>query len=185
MTKEVIINILDTGGGGSPPEADPEEDGLYLPDAFEGIFFFAEIEFLFEETIVDPETQEETSIITTPFAVESDFDFANFGLTFTKVDDSDNIVRIEGGAINVFLDQFYEFVLPDLSTAVLPPNTDVDFFSLIKYQKPGSNTTLFEYKFKVYENANSFIEVSVFQTIIWRFDSAAANIDAIVARGIK
>lgn len=183
MTRQVIINILETGGGGTPPESDPVGVGLYLPDAYEGTPFFAVVEFLFEEIIIDPETEEETVIITIPNDVTSDFDFENFGLEFTKV--NVNTVRIEGSIINVFLDQFYRFVLPDLTTPILPFDTEEEFLSLIEYKKPSSNTVLFEYTFKVFDSPTTFEEVSVFQWINWLFTSAVANIDALVAKGLK
>lgn len=179
MTTEVIINILDTGGGGSPPVSDPDDEGLYLPDAYEATAFFAIVEFLIQETIVDGESEEETVIITPASSVTSDFDFAFYNITYTQI--NANTIRIDGPILNVFQDQYYQFVLPDLSTPILPFNTTEEFLSLIRYQKPASNTTLFEYSFLV----NEVYDTAVYQWINWKFESAVGNIDDLVSRGLK
>lgn len=179
MSTRVIINILETGGGGSPPETDPAGEGLYLPNAYEATPFFAVFEFLIEETIVDPESGEETVNLFPATTVTSDFNFEFYNITFTKI--NNHTVRIDGPIFNVFQDQFYQFVLPDLTTPILPFDTEDEFLSLIRYKKPSSNQILFEYTFKV----NETFDVTVFQWIIWLFNTAINNIDALIARGLK
>ena len=175
--EEVIINILDTGGGGGPPVSDPDGEGLYLPDAYEATAFFAIIEFLIQETIVDPETLEESVIITPASSVTSDFDFESYNITYTQI--NANTIRIDGPILNVFTDQYYQFVLPDLSTPILPFDTEEEFYSLIKYQKPASNTILFEYSFLV----NDLYDTAVYQWINWKYETAVNNIQALASKG--
>jgi len=184
MTTRVIINILETGGGGAPDSIDPESEDLYLPSAYEATPFYAIIEFLIEETtVINQESGEEITTVTPAFNVTSDFDFANYGMTFTKINDS--TVRLDGSVINVFTDQFYKFVLPDLTTPILPFNTETEFLSLIEYNMPANNNILFDYEFKVYQTATTFLDTTVYQWIVWKFESAVANIAALVAKGLK
>jgi hypothetical protein len=176
--EEVIINILETGGGGSPPASDPGE-GLYLPDAYEATTFYAIVEFLIQTTTVDPLTEEETIETVPATSVTSDFDFEAYNITYTQI--NDYTIRIDGPILNVFNDQYYQFVLPDLTTPILPFNTEEEFLSLIRYQKPSVNTTLFTYSFLV----NESYETAVYQWINWLYDSAVGNIEDLVSRGLK
>ena len=181
-TSRVIINILSTGGGGSPPEEDPTNaEELYFPSAYESLDFFVEFEFLIEET-TEPDEEEggEAEVVTFPAStVETTFDFDAYNITYTSI--NDYTFRIEGPILNVFQDQFYQFVLPDLSTPQLPFDTEEEFLSLIKYQKPASNTIEFEYDFLV----NNTFDVSVYQIIVWRFQTAVNNIANLVSKGLK
>jgi hypothetical protein len=179
MTTEVIIEVLDYGGGGTPPESDPAGEGLYLPGAYEATPFFAIIEFSLQETVIDPITLDEVVTITTASSVTSDFDFNSYGITYTDINDS--TIRLDGPILNVFPDQFYRFVLPDLSTPVLPFNTEEEFLSLIEYQKPSANSTLFQYTFLIDE----VYPATVNQWINWTYDSAVGNIESLILRGLN
>lgn len=179
MTTQVIIEILGSGGGGSPPVSDPDGVGLYLPSAYEATEFFAVVQFLIEETEIDPITEEETVTVTPASSVESDFPFSFYNITYTNINDS--TIRIDGPILNVFQDQFYQFVLPDLTTPVLPFNTEEEFLSLIKYQKPSNNTILFEYEFLI----NEQYDTEVYQWINWKYETAVGNIENLVLQGLK
>jgi hypothetical protein len=179
MSTRVIINVLETGGGGDPPDQDPAGAGLYLPTAYEATPFFAVFEFLIEETIIDPVTNEEIINVYPATKVTTNFNFSQYSITYTQI--NANTSRIDGPVLNAFPDQFYQFVLPDLSTPILPFDTEEDFLSLIRYKKPSANQILLEYTFEV----NDTFNVSVFQWIIWLFVTAVNNIDALVARGLK
>jgi hypothetical protein len=179
----VIINILETGGGGSPPISDPTEGGLYLPDAYETLPFYAIAEFQFQEITVDPETLEETITLSNPSDVTSDFNFSQYGMTLTKI--NAYTVRIDGPVVDAFPSQYYQFVLPDLTTPILPFNTEEEFLSLIRYQMPSSVTILLEYAFKVYSSPSNFTVAPVNQWINWLFQSAVNNIDALIIKGLE
>ena len=184
MTTRVIIEVLETGGGGAPSSIDPESEDLYLPSAYEATPFYAIIQFLIEETsTINQESGEEITTVTPAFNVTSDFDFAYHGMTFTKINAS--TVRLDGPVINVFADQFYKFVLPDLTTPILPFNTNVEFLSLIEYNMPSVNNIRFDYEFKVYKTSTIFFDTTVYQWIVWKFESAVGNIAALVAKGLK
>jgi hypothetical protein len=177
MTTELIINVTDYSGGGSPPGSDPAGAGLYLPDAYEATAFFAVIEFLIQETIIDPETGEETITVTPVSSVTSDFDFAAYNMTYTQI--NNYTVRLDGPILNVFTDQYYQFVLSDMSTPILPFDTEEEFYSLIKYQKPSANTILFEYSFLVDE----VFDTAVYQWINWKYETAVNNITSLSTKG--
>jgi len=182
-TSRVIINITDTAGGGSPPIPDPEnsdEDALYLPTAYESVNFYVEFEFLIEETTESQNEDGNTEVQTFPAtSVESDFNFDQYNITYSLI--NDYTVRLEGPIQNTFPDQFYQFVLPDLSTPVLPPDTEEEFFSLIKYQKPANNSVELVYDFLV----NGGLNVNVNHIIVWRFQSAVNNIQTLVSKGLR
>lgn len=184
MTTQVIINVTDYSGGGSPPASDPEGAGLYLPSAYEATPFFAIVEFLIETVTIDPQTGEETVILTPASSVTSDFDFETYNMTYTQI--NNYTIRIDGPILNVFTDQFYQFAVPDdttpipnITTPILPFDTDVEFYSVIKYQKPSVNTVLFNYTFLV----NNTFNTVVYQWINWRFDTAVNNIRNLASKG--
>jgi hypothetical protein len=179
----IIINILETGGGGSPPSSDPTDPGLYLPDAYESTPFYAIAEFQFQEITINPETLEEIVILTNPFNVTSNFNFAQYGMTLTKI--NDYTVRVDGPVVNAFPSQYYQFVLPDLTTPILSFNTEEEFLSLIRYQMPSSVTILLSYAFKVYSDSSTFTVAPVNQWINWLFQSAVNNINALIIKGLK
>lgn len=179
-TTRVIINITDTSGGGSPPTADPEnEEEIYLPTAYEAVDFFVEFEFLIEETTESQNEDGNTEVQTFPAtSVETDFDFDQYNIAFTKINDYK--VRIEGPINNAFPDQSYQFVLPDMTTPILPFDTQEEFYSLIKYEKPAKNFVELEYDFLV----NDSFDVSIFHIIVWRYQTAVNNINNLVQRGL-
>lgn len=178
-TTRAIINVIDSGGGGNPPAFGENGSGdLYLPEVYEAVYFFVEFEFLIETTTEDPETSE-TTVSTSPAStVSTEFDFDLYGLTYTEIDN--NTVKIEGPISNVFLDQFYQFVLPDMTEPVLPFDTDVPYYSLIKYQKPSVNQVLFEYDFLVNNTYNTIVN----QWVHWSFETAKQNIEYTIPRGL-
>ena len=78
-----------------------------------------------------------------------------------------------------------------MTEAVLPPDTTVPFFSLIKYNKPSVNYTMKTYPFVVtrpvsYGSGSTTTEnVSMDQWFYWRYQVAVANIAAIRTRGLR
>lgn len=184
MTTRVLINILDTGGGEDPPIPNAENrNEQYLPTTYEAVDFFVEFEFLVEETIlpdqVNEGTVEEEEVRVEPaVSVKTEFPFEQYNITFTEINNF--TFRLEGPIFNVFTDQFYQFVLPDMSTPILPFDTQQQFYSLIKYQKPAKNSTELKYDFLI----NNTIDTSIYQIIVWRYQTAVNNIQNLVSKGL-
>lgn len=177
---------------------DPLESNLTLPSAYEIIDDFS-VDITFEgmypnEVITtDPLTGDTSTTITYDYSfatnVTSSFNWSEIGLTFSKP--NAYTVRLSGPGIDVFLDQYYRFVLPDLTESILPPDTTVPFYSLTKYNKPAANYVMKTYPFVVTrpvsyggtptENEN----VSMDQWFYWRYQVAVANIASIRSRSLK
>jgi len=185
-TTTITLNIIETQGGGSPPSLTPSnEEDLYLPSAFEGLPFYVIFEFIIVETeeIGDGSS---SSITVTPTDIQSDFNFEEYGVTFTNnYDGFSNRVRLDGPFSNAFPDQYYQFVLPDLSTPILPFDTEVEYLSLIKYNAPSQFVNTLEYIFNVYDGPSVFYATEVFENIVWRYESAKSNIDTVISKGLK
>lgn len=181
-TRRAIINVIDTEGGGNPPPPlfpPGEEDAdLYLPDVYEETEFYVEFEFLIEETTESGNEDGTTEVQIYPAStVETDFDFSVYGLIYTQL--NSNTVRLDGPVQDVFLDQFYQFVLPDMSEPILPFDTSVPYYSLIKYQEPGDKLVRLEYEFEV-----DGLATTVYHWVHWSFETAKQNIEYTIPRGL-
>lgn len=192
--------------GFSAPSADaytPPVDGSEIPpipSAFEAIDNFS-VDIMFEgkyEVITPGEIDPISGlagadIITYVYAnavnVTSSYDWASIGLTFSKP--NAYTVRLTGPGTQVFTDQYYRFVLPDLTQQVLPADTTVPYYSLVRYKKPSSNTVTLSYPFSVtipstYGSGSTTVEsISMSQTFWWSFSVAQANIARIKTQGLR
>jgi hypothetical protein len=172
----VIITLLSSSGGGSPPDLGlTTGEDFYLPTIYEAVAFTATFKFEVED--INPLTGLLEILPAT--TVTSDFNYAEYGITY--VQDNAYTVTLSQPVLNAFPDQYYQFVLPDSTTAILDFNTEVPFYSLIKYQKPANNSVTFQYGFTV----NESISATVNHPVVWAYTSAVANIEDIVSRGIK
>ena len=177
---------------------DPLESNLILPSAYEILDDFS-IDITFEgmypneTTSVDPLTGLSSTTITYDYSwatnVTSSFAWSDYGITFSKP--NAYTVRLEGPGINAFPDQYYKFVLPDLTEAILPADTEVPFYSLTKYNKPAANYVMKTYPFVVtrpvsYGSGSTTTEnVSMDHWFYWRYQVAVANIASIRSRSLK
>lgn len=164
-------------------------DDLSIPTVYEGSAFSIDIEFIgLEPDPIDPLLTVEvpaTDVTTT-------FDFDQYNMTATKV--NDNTYRIAGPCVNAFPSAKYEFTMPDKSVRVMAPNTTEPFLSLSHYTMPTNTTIQLFYEFTVSLAGNPLAippvepyteTVTIDQWVHWVFGTAAANVQAIVARGLK
>jgi hypothetical protein len=180
----------------------------YIQTVYEAIPFSVDIKFegKYLDT-TDPLADPAVYVYADAVNNSSTFDWASLGLTYTKVNGS--TCRISGSHQNPFPDQFYRFVLPDLSLVVLPGNTTTEFYSLEKYQMPSPVSIMKSFGitvtipksngiaggfnvgpyFDVHGNiiaANTETElVTMDQWVHWSYPSAVAAIAAARARGLK
>lgn len=179
-TRRVVINILQSSGGGTPPPPlfEPDELDLYLPNAYEETEFFVVFEFLIEETTTSQNEDGNVEVRIYPATnVDTTFDFSQYNITYTKI--NDNTIRLDGPVRDAFPDQYYQFVLPDMSEPILPFDTDEVYYSLIKYQEPSNKLVRLEYGFSV-----DTFSPTVYHWIYWSFESAKQNIEYTIERGI-
>ena len=120
----------------------------------------------------------------------SSFDWAAIGLTYTKI--SASVARISGLVTSPFTDQYYRFVLPDLSLQVLPKDTTEEFFSLEKYHMPSPVSIMKTYTIAVTIPADPILggsgtteTISLYQWVHWNYSTAVAAIASARARGLK
>lgn len=170
----------------------------YLPSAYEAIDNFVidivfEGKYPLETTTVDPITGESSTELTYQYAyatnVTSSYNWASKGIEFSKP--NAYTVRLTGPAESVFVDQFYEFAMPDYSIQRLNPNTTEPFLSLVHYSMPTPTFTMLAYPFTVtipatYGGGSTVNEDHTMnQWFYWRYQVAVANIANLRARGLK
>jgi hypothetical protein len=120
----------------------------------------------------------------------SSFNWSSVGLTYTKI--SASVARISGPIISPFSDQYYRFVLPDLSLQVLPRDTTVPFFSLERYHMPSPVSIMKTYTIDVtipadpIDGGSETTEtISLYQWVHWSYSTAVAAIASVRSRGLK
>lgn len=178
------VNVSGFTGDAELVPTDPEQAQFYVPSAVESIDNFS-IDLVFEGVYTDP---------LNPYRyvtdVRSTFNWSSIGITFTKL--NAYTIRLTGPAANVFTNQYYRFKMTDYSEQVLPADTELPFFGLIRYQMPNPTITMKTYPFEVDVPPDPLIPGSgytesfnMFQWISWRFQVALANIAAANSRGLK
>ena len=120
----------------------------------------------------------------------SSFDWASIGLTYTKI--SGNVARISGPITSPFTNQYYRFVLPDLSLQILPKDTTEEFFSLEKYQMPSPVSLMKTYTMDITIPADPLLggsstteTIELYQWVHWSYSTAVAAIASARSRGLK
>lgn len=174
------LNFIIDGETGVVPDT-------YLPTVYEAIPF--SVDLYFQGKYQDPlDPLVYTYLDATNNA--STFDWASLGLTYTKLTNS--TCRISGSHLNPFPNQYYRFVLPDLSLAVLPGNTTTEFYSLEKYQMPSPVSIMKSMTISVTIPPDPTVggsattqTVTMDQWVHWSYQSAVAAIAAARARGLK
>lgn len=156
----------------------------YIPTAWEGDAYSIDLQFF--GAYADPMGGAATLLAATN--VTTTFTGSQYGMTITKLNAS--TYRILGPVSNAFPSAYYRFTMLDGSVKVLPPNTTEPFLSLAQYKMPTESVIELEYPFSVTIPADPVLgtppateSFSVKQYIHWRFASAVANVQAIVARG--
>jgi hypothetical protein len=174
------LNFLIDGETGIVPQT-------YLPTVYEAIPFSVDLYFQGKYPSV-----EDPLVFTYADATNnsSTYNWTSLGLTYTKLTAS--TCRISGSHQNPFPDQFYRFVLPDLSLAVLPGNTTTEFYSIEKYQMPSPVSVMKSMTISVTIPPDPLLgtgggiqTVTMDQWVHWSYQSAVAAIASARARGIK
>jgi len=179
VSPDPIANITDPEGGGLP-----EPGKLYLPTIYAGTDYSVDIQFSVEyygeEGAVEGTTVA-SNVITT-------FNFTEYGMTAVKLNAS--TYRISGSFSNAFPDEYYEFKMKNGSLQVLPANTTEDFLALVEYNMPQPVTIRQEFLFNVSAPAtfngspNINWPFTMFQWVVWRYQTAVTNVKSLVSRGI-
>jgi len=174
------LNFLIDGETGAVPDT-------YIPTVYEAIPFSIDLYFQGKYPSV-----EDPLVFTYADATNntSTFNWASLGLTYTKLTAS--TCRISGSHQNPFPDQFYRFVLPDLSLEVLPGDTTKEFYSIEKYQMPSPVSVMKSMTINVTIPPDPILgtgggvqTVTMDQWVHWYYPSAVAAIAAARARGLK
>lgn len=174
-------NISGFTGDSELVPVDPEQAQFYIPSAVEILDNFS-IDLIVEGVIQDPL---DPLIVTYEYAtdVRSSFDWSSIGVTFTKI--NDYTVRLSGPATNIFTNQYYRFKMTDYTEQILPADTELPFFGLIRYQMPNPTIIMKTFPFEADLPTSGTEQFDMFQWYSWRFQVALANIAAINARGLK
>jgi hypothetical protein len=165
-------------------------DQTYVNSAYEFVDNFS-IDLKFEGQYED-DTDPLNPVFTYQNAtnVTSTFNWSQYGITFSKP----NVytVRLVGPGINVFVNQYYRFVLPDYSQQVLDANTSEPFLSLVKYQMPSPTYVMKTYPFSVTIPADPILgggpitqTINMNQWFYWSVAVAEANIARLKTQGLR
>lgn len=121
--------------------------------------------------------------------VTSSFNWSKYEMTYSKP--QPHIVRLQGPAVDVFIDQYYKFKMVDFTEQILPANTQQQFLGIIEYNMPNPTYIMASYPFTVTlpagpgVPANTIETISLNQWFYWRYQVAVANIASANARGLK
>lgn len=168
----------------------------YLPSVYEAIDNYV-IDIVFEGKYLIPGTLDpitglmgdDTYQYANATNVTSTYDWTSKGIEYSKP--NAYTVRLTGPAESVFVDQFYEFVMPDYSIQRLNPNTTQPFLSLVHYSMPSPTYTMLAYPFTVtipatYGSGSTVNETHTMnQWFYWKYQVAVANIANLRSRGLK
>lgn len=160
-----------------------------LHDAYETIDSFS-VDIKFEGAYLDAtDPLGLTYVYSNATNITSSYNFGQYGITMSKP--NAYTVRLTGPATNVFTDQYYKFVLPDLSQQILPADTTVEFLSMVRYQKPSNISTTLSYPFTVtipasYGSGSTTNEsATISHTLYWSISVARANISRLKTQGTR
>lgn len=108
-------------------------------------------------------------------------------------------LRISGRAIDIFTDAFYQFIMPDNSLKILPPDTTELFLALVRYSPPGVKrktvTHTVNYDLTYIPNPSgggggggtelTINSTTAFtQDIVWNYNIAVQQFNAVLAKGV-
>lgn len=168
----------------------------YLPSAYEAVDNFT-IDIVFEGKYLIPGTVDpitglmgaDTYQYANATNVTSTYNWASKGITFSKP--NAYTVRLTGPAPSVFVDQFYEFVMPDYTIKRMNPNTTEPFLSLSHYSMPNPTLVMLSYPFVVTipttygSGVNTNENITMNQWFYWKYQVAVANVANLRSRGLK
>lgn len=105
-------------------------------------------------------------------------------------------LRISGRAIDIFTDAFYQFIMPDNSLKILPPDTTEFFLALVRYSPPGikRKTVTHTVNYDITYQPNPSDPLATGQTInnttaftqdiVWNYNIAVQQFNAVLAKGV-
>ena len=175
-------------------EGQPDPTTNYLKTVYEGSPFSVDIDFQGE--YVDEITLALT--YQNAVSVTVNTDVSVMGLTVTPL--TTHSIRISGSQINAFPGTYYQFLMPDYTLKVLPPDTTEPYLTLVKYHMPPVTTILKDIQMTVVippapvtggtggtggTGSNTTVQVTMQQYVHWVYASAQAAVKAAVARGSK
>jgi hypothetical protein len=109
---------------------------------------------------------------------------------FSATQTSNKIVTISGMTQQVFLDAYYQFVMPDGSIEILPANTTKEFAALIKWSPPATKSTTVTHSLTLLIKADPILGTpqsqqtfSLQQTVYWKYQQSLANFQNLLSRG--
>lgn len=109
-------------------------------------------------------------------------------------------LRISGRAIDIFTDAFYQFIMPDNSLKILPPDTKEFFLALVRYSPPGvkRKTVTHSINYDVTYKPNTSpvgggtpaTELTINNTtaftqdVVWNYNIAVQQFNTVLAKGV-
>ena len=157
----------------------------YITSVYQGATISVDLEF--KVRYLDALNVEEGILPAT--SVTSNYDFTTHGITAAFI--SNNLLRLSGTYSNVFSNEYYNFVLNDMSTIQLPATTQVDYLALIEYNMPNPVTVDKEYTFSAVARTDfssptptSSIAGQMNQWVVWNYAPTVSSILSLVAQGV-
>lgn len=101
---------------------------------------------------------------------------------------TDSTFKITGIASDVFLDEFYNFLMTDLKTTkILPKTTTEDFSTIIEWHPPSTKVKTLLHMIDITLlndlNERAYITLSYPQTIHWKYRPSLTAFQQLLARG--
>lgn len=169
----IASRYTDPEGGGAPANV---IDGVYENgDPFS-------VDILLQEP--DPSTDPPTLLPITITEFSADINIA--GIKIVKK--SDDTINISGSPSSIFIDSFYQFIMPDKSLKILPADTKETYLSIVKWSPP-SVKYIYDVPYQIklkYVSTLTGVTIetlTILQDIYWTYPPAVAGFKALLARG--
>jgi hypothetical protein len=169
----IASRYVDPEGAGAPANV---IDGVYENgDPFS-------IDITLQE--LDPLTDPPTPIAIVLTEVSSKINVA--GITIVKK--SNDTINISGSPSSIFIDSYYQFIMPDKSLKILPVDTKETYLSIVKWSPPSVKQIYdvpYEITLKYVSTLTGNVTetLTILQDIYWSYPPAVAGFKALLAKG--
>lgn len=187
MTVQIVINRLNMTGfpSGIPGDYyfDPVEQ-LLIPSVYQGTTFSIDVQFKVRYPIIGETFGYLPVISVTPLTSVP-------GITQNILEDSDPnsvTIRMSGTLLNVFTDEYYNFLMRNLQVLTLPAINNEDYLAVVEYHPPATKRIEKNYSFNVVwgsgpstpaGNSNAI----VIQNVYWNYSVGISLFNAVLATG--
>jgi hypothetical protein len=161
-----------TEDGGSPSQ-------LLIPSVYQGSTWAIDLKFKIKELLMSEEYEFLPVTSVTPLTAVT-------GITQTQI--GNDTVRLSGTLLNVFPDEYYNFLMRDLQIRTLPAINSEDYLAVVEYHAPATKHVEKTYSFNVVwgpgiEALAGNANFTITQNVYWNYSVSIGTFTAVLATG--